>query len=397
MSNNLTFVYHTPFWVEKGIVVTSHAAVGRYVDSLAPYFSEIVLVVPGMGKGDSIQYSLESSNIRLSPLPHYHNIQSFWFHFPVYCLKMLRSAASWDILNVRIPTHLGFLAFLSAKLFRKKIFFVVVGEFFSYNNMSNYRLLQQKIVNTDSVIQDKLMAYMIRKSVTFTNGEVLFEKFHHDNNHVYLMRSSTISLKDINVDKKIAALHNPIRILTVAVISARKGSSLIPDILYHLREMGHNVEWNYVGEPEGEAGKQELKRMLARATELSISTHLILHGKKSWYELQQYYRDSDLFVLPTFMEGIPRVLLEAQAAGLPVVTTTVGGIPKAIHNGEDGILVSPGDPVVMVDAIEKIIQNGDLYCSLATNGLETARRSSLETETKRMLKQVGKDLNVPLV
>ena len=185
-------------------------------------------------------------------------------------------------------------------------------------------------------------------------------------------------------------LHNPIQIVTVAVYSPRKGSSLIPDILFELIQKGLKIHWHCIGKFDGNAGEKEYLKTLMRAKELDVSKYLTLHGSKSWDELKQVYENSDIFVLPTYAEGVPRVLLEAQAAGLPIVTTSVGGIPAAIQNGQNGIIVPPGDPIIIANAIFRIIQDKHLFNQLIIGGIETAKEFCLESETKRMIEQVSK-------
>jgi glycosyltransferase involved in cell wall biosynthesis len=64
----------------------------------------------------------------------------------------------------------------------------------------------------------------------------------------------------------------------------------------------------------------------------------------------------DLLVLPSlFGEGLPMVVLEAMAAGVPVVATRVEGIPEALRDGQDGVLVQPGDPQELAAAIAKVV------------------------------------------
>ena len=93
-------------------------------------------------------------------------------------------------------------------------------------------------------------------------------------------------------------------------------------------------------------------------------------------------------MLPTLLEGIPRVILEAQAAGLPVVTTNVGGIPGAVEHGVDALLCPPRDSIAMTDAIQSVIEDSDLRRRLIENGLNKARQYTLEIETSRMLEKV---------
>ena len=78
----------------------------------------------------------------------------------------------------------------------------------------------------------------------------------------------------------------------------------------------------------------------------------------------------DLFVLPSlFGEGMPMVLLEAMAAGLPVVATAVEGIPEAIRHGRDGLICQPADPHGLAAAIERIISGEVDYRELAQSAL----------------------------
>jgi glycosyltransferase involved in cell wall biosynthesis len=69
---------------------------------------------------------------------------------------------------------------------------------------------------------------------------------------------------------------------------------------------------------------------------------------------------SDVFVLPSHAEGVPMAMLEAMAHGLPVVTTAVGGIPDIVTNGCEGLVVKPGDPVALCDALQTLIESEPL-------------------------------------
>jgi len=60
---------------------------------------------------------------------------------------------------------------------------------------------------------------------------------------------------------------------------------------------------------------------------------------------------ADVLVLPSYIEGLPVCILEAMAVGVPVVSTTVGGIPEALENGACGTLINPGDVEALADAI----------------------------------------------
>ena len=102
-------------------------------------------------------------------------------------------------------------------------------------------------------------------------------------------------------------------------------------------------------------------------------------------DLLAEYDASDLFVLPSRTEGVPRALLEARARLLPVVATSVGGIPHLIRDGESGLIVPPDDPQAMAQAIGRVIDNPALARSLGNAGREVASAYSLEAQQETVI------------
>lgn len=97
----------------------------------------------------------------------------------------------------------------------------------------------------------------------------------------------------------------------------------------------------------------------------------------SWIDSKQrdaLLAESDVFVLPSYNEGVPMALLEAMASGLPVVTTPVGGIPDAVSDGVDGVMVMPGDTQQLVEALQRLIENESLRLTLGRNARARAER-----------------------
>jgi glycosyltransferase involved in cell wall biosynthesis len=72
-------------------------------------------------------------------------------------------------------------------------------------------------------------------------------------------------------------------------------------------------------------------------------------------DVRPVYAIADVFVLPSLSEGSPNVLLEALAAGVPVVATEVGGVRELIEHETNGLLTPPADPKAMADAIERVL------------------------------------------
>lgn len=79
-------------------------------------------------------------------------------------------------------------------------------------------------------------------------------------------------------------------------------------------------------------------------------------------------RDVDIYVQGSLWEGFPNAILEAMAAGLPVVATAVGGVPELVEDGETGVLVPPNDPRAMADVVLALIEDPDLARRLGEAG-----------------------------
>lgn len=85
-------------------------------------------------------------------------------------------------------------------------------------------------------------------------------------------------------------------------------------------------------------------------------------------------KGADLFVMPSHLEGLGTVVLDALWMGVPVVAARAGGIPEMIENGTNGLLVPPRDSLALADAVGRLLENRGLAARLASAGPETVRR-----------------------
>jgi glycosyltransferase involved in cell wall biosynthesis len=100
--------------------------------------------------------------------------------------------------------------------------------------------------------------------------------------------------------------------------------------------------------------------------------HLV--GRQPFYKVPQILTACDLFCLPSFGEGLPKSVVEAMAAGLPVVATTVGGIPDAVRDGRTGLLVPPNDEAALEAALVRMLANPEDAKRMGELGREVAYR-----------------------
>jgi glycosyltransferase involved in cell wall biosynthesis len=120
-------------------------------------------------------------------------------------------------------------------------------------------------------------------------------------------------------------------------------------------------------------------------------------------DVAQLLDDADVFVLSSRSEGAPLSILEAMAAGLPVVASAVGGVPEIVDDGTTGLLVPPGDVSALAKALERLLADAALRARLGRAGWERARerfdlaqlqRAHVELY-ERELARVGLELPMP--
>jgi colanic acid/amylovoran biosynthesis glycosyltransferase len=123
-----------------------------------------------------------------------------------------------------------------------------------------------------------------------------------------------------------------------------------------------------------------------------LGHHIEFLGKVNHDQVQVLQREADIFVIPSFAEGIPIVLMEAMASGTPCVTTHITGIPELFTHGHDGLLVRPGNAIMLADALEQLITDRHLRQQLADNALITVRKKWCLQQSNQRLALLFKQL-----
>ncbi len=143
----------------------------------------------------------------------------------------------------------------------------------------------------------------------------------------------------------------PHRVVTVARLSPEKGLPFLIEAMKEVRRTIHDAELTIVG---GGALEAELKAFTAERS-LQDAVHFV--GAKPNVEAMAEVAASAVFALPSLGEGLGIVLLEAQALGVPVIGTDVGGIPDVIEHEKTGLLVPPSDPKALASAITRLLSD----------------------------------------
>jgi phosphatidylinositol alpha-1,6-mannosyltransferase len=391
----LGILYHMPFWqAADGSLWEGEGSFARYVDSLAPYFDHVRLAVPTFDTPQAAGSRVRSTNVRLSPLPYFPGPRQFYPALPTIYPRLREWVDACDVLNFRVPTPAGAFAFRLARQAGKPLFLLVVGDYLALLPHLPYRGIKRALFSAYVSFEERALARMTRHALTFANGSALRAKHEAQGARVHETRTTTLSAEDI-ASRPDTCLGDEIRLLSVSRIDPRKGLRALPQVVATLAAEGVNVTLDIVGPTIGQIGDEERDAIEREARTLGVQRRIVLRGAVPLDSLMRLYRDYDLFVLPTRPgEGVPRVLMEAMANGLPVVTTNVAGIGSLIRDDDNGLLLDEASPAAIASAIRRLVTTPELRRRLIESGYETARAHTLERQAAEMMRVVTTELGI---
>ena len=134
------------------------------------------------------------------------------------------------------------------------------------------------------------------------------------------------------------------------------------------------------------------ERVAKQAAAGGLDGAFVLAGFRA--DLDHFQPFFDLFVLPSYTEGLPNVVLESFAAGVPVVATAVGGTPEVVEDGASGYLVPPGDPQALADRILDALSNEDHLRDMGLHGRQCVVEKFTFAAQARRYRQLFEELGV---
>ncbi|WP_085307645.1 glycosyltransferase [Planktotalea arctica] len=153
-------------------------------------------------------------------------------------------------------------------------------------------------------------------------------------------------------------------VLFIGRLAGVKGVPVLLDALRALQKDHSDLRLTFIGDGP------ERAMLEARAKEMGLADITDFTGYKSQAEVATALKTTDIFVLPSFAEGVPVVLMEAMAAEVPVVTTHVAGIPELIEHGVHGLLTPPGDSASLANAIALLLSDPNSAARMGKAGRE---------------------------
>ena len=234
----------------------------------------------------------------------------------------------------------------------------------------------RRIVHLAGEVLERTYRLLSRRCATVVVGPELARHYRHARRllpiSVSLVREHDLSSTEALMTRKPAG--RPLTALSVGRLETEKNPLMLADVAARLGD-----DWRLVVCGEGPLEHDLLGRIdsLGVTERVELRGYLPLDGG-----LIDLYRSADAFLHVSWTEGVPQVLLEAFAAGTPVVATAVGGVAETV--GEAALLIPPGDPDAAARALGRLASEPGLGARLAERGMERVRARTLEAESARV-------------
>jgi len=283
------------------------------------------------------------------------------FGFPLWLIRNGRVIArefKWaDAIHAPIPGDVGTVALALALLFRKPLFVRHCGNWFATRTAAEWfwRWVMEKFAGG--------------RNVMLATGGGTGEPSSR-NAAVRWIFSTSLTTREMYARTRIRiAPHDPARLVIACRQEPGKGTDLVIETLAALPDRMCTATLDIAGEGSCLAALKQL------AIDRGVDRRVRFHGRLSHSDLMDLFSQADLFCYPTTSEGFPKVVLEALASGLPVITTNTSVLPVLIGN-EAGKLVDEPTPVSLAASIVECLGNG--YSAMSTAAVQTAAKYTLD-------------------
>ncbi|MGI9657539.1 MAG: glycosyltransferase [Gaiellaceae bacterium] len=362
--------------------LSTHQAFIRFVTGLPPRVDEIVLfgrVKPGSERS---HYALPNERVRFVELPHYARVTSVGGQLRAYRSArrtFLGELGSLDLVWIFGPHP---VAVGLARAAQRQGTRVVLGVRQDYPSYIRHRLPSRRWAWAVPVAHglERTFRRMARRCPSVALGRELARAYDQGapvlETGFPLISDRELADPDTARDRDWSGNVNA---LSVGRIDAEKNPLLLAEIASQLRSRSDQWRLRVVG--DGALLESLTERV--EASGLSGVVDLkgyVANGPDLWRE----YDRSSVFLHVSRTEGLPQVLAEAQAAGIPIVATAVGGVPGAIEHERNGLLIPPDDATAAVDALERLRLDAELRKALIAEGLRRAQTETMEAQLDRV-------------
>lgn len=347
------------------------------------YFQTINIIAPV--KQSQTPKGLPMETFRAIPLPFFNgtlDLLKKCYILPYIAYQCLKNIPKTDVVFISTSDPSATLGLLFSSMFGKPTA-LFVSEDWEKDIIEKFprKIFQFIFISVIRLLRYFQFRLLKNKGLIFVTNRSLLSKYNKIPCPVYPCFLSLISEQDISF-KTQRQIHEGevIRILYVGFLIHGKGVQDLIEAVSILYENGfpYCFRLDIVGDGDY---RKDLERLVEEKNLKRVYFHGFV-GDRS--DMKKLYLESDIFVLPSRTEGIPKVLFEAMAYGTAIIATHVGGVPSVICNRYNGLTVPPRDPYALAEAISKLIVDNDLRLNLIANGYDCIKRYTGEIAAEQM-------------
>jgi glycosyltransferase involved in cell wall biosynthesis len=249
--------------------------------------------------------------------------------------------------------------------------------------------------------QGKTWQWFVRKIVGLCQGVIVLsnewgglKEVVPDCPYYYLPNAINLeSFKDVALEKLGSKSDKPcLHILYLGHLGKAKGSFDLIAAAQFVLKQEQGVVFDLVGH---EQVVGDIKQLQGEVADFGFEQFVHIQPAVAGPEKIELFRLADIFIYPSYYEGMPMAVIEAMASGLPIIATQVGGLPDLVLPGVNGILVPVGQPERMAEAIRQLVADPEMRRSMQENSLRLAQENfDIEKLVSRLL-EIYQSLALP--
>lgn len=376
--------YHIESRVENGNVFYP-SYYGKWIDSLAPYFKEIVLLTHTTTQKKETQYQVEAKNISVVDLgtkPPFFLKRVIKYRY--YQRLVAKEKRRWDAVGFRVPSPLAI--FLYPVMEEKPAFFLLVGNMVNATRMSKMAWWKKRLLINYWRWDHWKLARVANQGTVFANGPSFLEEFPKIRNQVIIF-NSTIWQKEI-ADREDCCTGKKVELLYVGRFSPEKGLDTALEAVKLLRNKGCHCRFRIAGTTGGKE-YERLRKIIYKNNLSNMVEFLgfIPQGK----QMNALLDSSDIFMIPSRWDWQTRALWEGMARGLPVIASRgIKSLPMIFEHKKDIYFVDPEQPDQIANAVIDIKHDKILREILIQSSLKIAKERTLEHAAQLLVSELKK-------
>ena len=370
----------------------SNSVMGTFAESLSPFFKKIILLgFTVQTDSPEINYQIKIGNIIFKNLgPR----GQFWDYFKKInnlkkSFKNVNNTSN-DILLLRVPSPLAYVIWKYLGKPEKTILLLIGNPQFTkdyfYKNFfqSVFRKIRSDIQNyrLKYICENSHKIILVNSnSLKKTWGKILGLS-------PQLINTSSISNKDIcSYENTKDKIDNPCNLLFVGRVCFDKG---IRELLKALKVLNMKKHKTYLLKLVGPVGDLNGSTINDFIYDNKVEKYVEYHGSIQFGpKLFEYYKKSDIYILPSYHEGMPKTIWESMANGTPVIASKIDGIKDNFIDNKNLIFIKPRSVKSIVSAVQKLTNSNSLFLKLIKNGIAKSKNFTSEGQANQIIKKIN--------